>query len=144
MKQTIITKNEKETIKLGEDLASKLKPGDLVLLTGELGSGKTTFVKGLAYGLKAPSRIISPTFVVVRTHKTDRNAIKKIYHLDLYRLQSEEDIKAIALEDFLLDEEAVVLIEWPEKSISLIKKPAYKISFKNLEDDRREISIVYD
>src|SRR3989344_3049784 len=124
MEETFITTNDKDTQKLGEEFALKLRPKDSVFLTGELGSGKTTFVKGIAEGLGITARIISPTFMILRTHEvksqkskvkneSQNSKIKRVYHLDLYRLDDTSDIKNLALDDLLNDPEAVTIIEWP-------------------------------
>ena len=82
-----VTKSPEQTEKLGEDFAKNLKPQDVVFLIGNLGSGKTTFTKGIARGLGIKNRILSPTFIVVRSHSTANERIQTLYHLDLYRLK---------------------------------------------------------
>lgn len=133
-----------KTEEIGELFASRLKPGDVVFLKGDLGSGKTTFVRGLAKGLGVYSRIISPTFVIVREHfaREVRNNIKKIYHLDLYRLTNEGDVAGIDMEDILSEKESVVLIEWPDMSQNLVSKPHWTVTF-DLQNDKRTINISY-
>jgi tRNA threonylcarbamoyladenosine biosynthesis protein TsaE len=125
MKEEYITQNEEETIKLGEEFAKKIKPKDIVFLMGNLGSGKTAFVKGVAKGLGIKTRIISPTFVVARTHTTNHKKIKTLYHLDLYRLEGKNDLRKIGIDDFFNDEFAVTLIEWPENANSLVNEKIY-------------------
>jgi len=141
-KQIFITTSDKDTEKLGEEFALKLRPKDVVFLTGELGGGKTTFVKGIAKALGILTRIISPTFVILRTHevKSQNSTIKRVYHLDLYRLDNTSDIKNLALDDLLNDPEAVTIIEWPEKIGNLSQK-TYKILFEHRTKDSRKITI---
>lgn len=145
MNQEFITKSAEETEMLGEEFSKKLNPQDVVFLVGDLGSGKTTFVKGLARGLGIESRILSPTFVVVRQHsvrsqKTAGNSkqmIEKLYHLDLYRLGNEDEAKGVDLNDFLLDEKGIVVIEWPVISQDLVHKKVWKIQFEYREEGRK-------
>lgn len=147
MDKTSITKTSEETEKLGEEFAKKLKPHDVVLLKGNLGAGKTTFVKGVAKGLSIESRVISPTFVLIRRHKImdydsrfKNQGIKTLYHLDLYRLSSTEDVKNINIEDYLSDETGVIFIEWPDKAEGFVK-PTWEIEFRHQEDEGRGITV---
>lgn len=145
--KTFITTSGEGTQKLGEEFALKLRPKDIVFLIGELGSGKTTFVKGIARGLGVKTRIISPTFVFLRSHTVRSQEsevrgldIKKLYHLDLYRLDNESDIKNLSLDDLFNDSEAVTIIEWPEKIENLPQK-TYKILFEHRSENSRKITI---
>lgn len=107
------SRSPEETRELGRLLAGRLHPGDLVLLTGPLGAGKTTFVQGLARGLGVPGRVLSPTFVLARVH---RGGQVPLVHADAYRLGTAADPRA-ELDDLDLDaelDEAVVVIEWGE------------------------------
>lgn len=149
MEKTFITTSDEDTQNLGEEFALKLHPKDVVFLSGELGSGKTTLVKGIARSLGVQTRIISPTFVILRTHTIKGQElgvrslnINKIYHLDLYRLENESDIKNLALDDLFTDPEAVTIIEWPEKIGSLPQK-TYRILFEHRSKGSRKITIEY-
>ena len=142
MRKTFITVSDEDTQMLGEEFVSRLKPKDVLLLFGELGSGKTTFVKGIARGLGIKTRIISPTYIVLRTHATNSSLIKKIFHLDLYRLKTPQDIKNIALKDLFSDDEAITIIEWPEIAGDLKNENIYKIYFEYRTDNSRKIEII--
>ncbi len=131
-----ITRSPEETEKLGKKFANDLHPKDVVFLIGNLGSGKTTFTKGIARGLGITSRIISPTFTVVRTHLTNSRQIETLYHLDLYRLQSKEEALGVDIKDYLEDEKGVVVIEWPEISQNIVKGTVWKVFFEDLNDTR--------
>ena len=145
MDEVFITNSEEETILRASEFSKKLKPTDVVFLHGDLGSGKTTFTKGIARGLGISSRIISPTFVLMRKHTVDSNSdmptLKMLYHLDLYRLSGEKEAKAIDLKDFLDDPNGVVVIEWPEIGQSLINKKSWHIQLQTIENEARRIEI---
>ena len=123
----------------GISFSKKLKPGDIVLLTGELGAGKTVFVQGVAKGLNIKSRVISPTFVLVRKHrgKIDKKKIN-LYHIDLYRLENPSEIKNLGLEDIFEDISGIFLIEWGRKHEYL--KFTWEVSIE-ISNGKRKINI---
>jgi len=134
----IITKDAKETICLGGKLAKLLKPGDIIGLFGELGSGKTTFVKGIASGLGLKKESVnSPTFVLMNIYQGKM----PIYHFDLYRLEDKMQIEEIGYEDFLYAK-GVSLVEWAEKAKDLMPKEYLRIYFRHKTINEREIRIV--
>lgn len=146
-----ITKSYKETRKLGEKLAEEIKKGTVVALYGDLGSGKTTFVQGFAKGLKIKKRLISPTFIILRTYKirlktknlklkTSVQEVKNFYHVDLYRIQNGEDIREIGLDEIIENGNDIVAIEWAEKLGDFLPKKRIDIHFKS-QDHTREITI---
>lgn len=134
----IVTKSAKETEKLGEKLANTLKDGGVVCLYGELGSGKTTFTRGFVKGLNSKSRVMSPTFILIREYEGSR----KIYHLDLYRLGKLEDIKSLGLEEIFGNSKNIVIIEWPEIIKEILPKKRTEIYFKYLSENERKIRIL--
>lgn len=135
-----ITRSARETEEAGSRFATKLKPGDIVLLTGELGAGKTTFVQGVGRALNVKSRIISPTFVLLRRHKGKQGSKKiNVYHIDLYRLEGSGDIKNLGLEDIFEDVNGIFLIEWGEKHENL--RTTYEVGIEVLNNDERKIRI---
>ena len=117
------THSPEETLALGRKLAAELRPPCLVLLEGELGSGKTTLAKGIVAGLgvASESEVTSPSFTLVHEYGRDR----KVYHVDLYRVESARDFATLGLED-LIDERAIVLVEWGEK----LNFPAAQVRIK--------------
>jgi len=138
MSKTIITKSFSETQKLGREFAQELHGGEVVALHGDLGAGKTTFVQGLAEGLGIKQRIISPTFIIMRTYQVEA---KNFYHIDLYRIESERDVAGLGLLELMEDPQNIVVIEWPEKIENLLPEKRIDIYFTYFGDDRREIII---
>ena len=137
----IITKNSDETKKIGLDLAEKIKPGDVLLLYGELGAGKTTFTKGLAEGLGIKDRILSPTFVLQRIHEVNKGKINKLNHIDLYRIEEAVEIKSLGLAEIFEDKKSVSVVEWADRLKDFKQKRGYKVHFKYLSDEEREVEI---
>ncbi len=114
----IITQSEAETKKIAITLAKNLQGGEVIGLIGDLGSGKTTFVKGLAAGLGIKKKITSPTFVLMKVYPVKHKKIKKFVHVDAYRLKKAESLTAIGLEDYIKAKDIIVVIEWA----NLVKK----------------------
>src|SRR5690242_11652376 len=108
--RTFLTRSEEETISLGERLAAELPPRAVVLLIGNLGAGKTTLAKGIVKGIGAapPEEVSSPTFTLIHEYGP------KVYHIDLYRLDTEREVETLGLEE-IFDKDALVLIEWGER-----------------------------
>ena len=103
----IITKTREETIAAAEKFAAGLQGGDVVLLTGELGAGKTTFTKGIALALRIKEPVTSPTFTIIKEYKGEKFAL---YHMDMYRLSG--DITELGLEEYLGRKDGVCVVEW--------------------------------
>ena len=116
------TSSAQETQLIGKNLASQLTGGDIVLLHGELGAGKTTFVKGIAEGLGITDDILSPTFTLMNIYTATRqhSNTTTLVHIDTYRLKSEQELIDIGVEDYLGDENTICVIEWPEKIEKLL------------------------
>ena len=134
----IVTHSGEETIARGRELASQIKPPLLILITGELGAGKTTLAKGIISGLGAAREedITSPTFTLV--HSFCGNV--KVFHVDLYRISDAHDFHTLGLED-LFDEPAVVLIEWPDRMRLRIDWPVLRIRLEHAGEDVRKIHV---
>jgi tRNA threonylcarbamoyladenosine biosynthesis protein TsaE len=138
----IITKNPAQTQNIGLRLAKKLKGGEILGLGGELGSGKTCFVKGLARGLGAKQLITSPSFVFLRVLPTQKNKkIKYLIHLDLYRLKNKGGINNIIPWEYFSRKDVVFVIEWIERIKKRLPKKIRLIKFKILGLNQREIII---
>lgn len=134
-----IAKNLTETRKVALEFADLLKPGDIVFLQGEMGAGKTSFVQGVFSYFDSLRRVISPTFVILKSYEIDKNGINYFNHIDLYRIENETDIQSLGLEEILYEKNSVSFIEWPER-ISMIKN-SYIVHIKKLDNDTREINI---
>lgn len=141
--QTFITESFTETQKIAEDFAKTLKGGEVLCFYGDLGYGKTTFIQGLAKGLGIEGRIISPTFIIMRRYKMKLKTqnSKFFYHVDLYRINSEQEIIDLGLLDVMHDEETIVAIEWPEKMGNLLPKKRIDVKLEYVDEDKRKISI---
>jgi tRNA threonylcarbamoyladenosine biosynthesis protein TsaE len=127
--EKIISQSEKETQDIGFGLAKSLKGGETIALTGNLGSGKTIFSKGLARGLGVRKIITSPTFVLMKVYKIEGHhmEIENFIHVDAYRLKKESDLKEIGLLDWLNKKNSIVVIEWSEKVKKILPKTAIEI-----------------
>jgi len=136
----IITHSEKETIKFAARLAKQLKGGEIIGLIGDLGAGKTVFVKGLAKGLGIKETITSPTFVLMKVYRLSLNQkkIKNLVHIDAYRIQSSEDIIAIGASEYWQRPDTITVIEWADKIKTVLHRQAKFIKFK-IKKEAREI-----
>ena len=136
--QTYITHSAEETVQLGVELARRMKPPQLVLLIGELGSGKTTMAKGLISGLGAASEdeVLSPSFSLIHEYE----GCPKVYHIDLYRLDRLPELETLGLDD-LWDQQAIILIEWGEKFAGQLPESRIEIQFKDLGENDREVTV---
>jgi tRNA threonylcarbamoyladenosine biosynthesis protein TsaE len=143
--EIIITNSKEETAALAQNLAKELKGGDFLAFFGDLGSGKTTFIQGLAKGLGIERRIISPTFIIVRTYalgfKLQDSRFKTFYHIDLYRIETKNDLLGIGLDQIIGDKDNIVALEWAEKLGKMLPKQRIEIHMEYLEEDKRKITI---
>ncbi len=133
----IRTASEEETVALGVRLASQLPPGAVVLLIGNLGAGKTTLAKGIVQGLGAapPDEVSSPTFTLIHEYGSP----PRVYHIDLYRLDSPAEVASLGLEE-IFDSSAVVLIEWGERFPNLMPGNRIEIRLQSLPGGEHQIS----
>lgn len=133
----ILSSSPSETKDLATRIAKDLEPGDVLALYGNLAAGKTTFTSFLVSALGSTSRVQSPTFVLMRTYKGDESSnIKVINHLDLYRLESKEDVLDIGLPEIFDIPNAIAIIEWPEIAEELLPKRTKRIYFEALGIDK--------
>ena len=138
-----ITESARQTQKIGRKVATDLikKTPTIIALTGDLGSGKTTFVQGFVKGLGIRKKIISPTFILMRTYKARK--AKMLYHLDLYRLENnfKEEMENLGVSDIWKEKNNILVIEWAEKIKNLLPKGTAWIRFEYLSDNKRKIII---
>ena len=135
MELEFISDNRDETIELGKKLGRLLKAGDIILLIGDLGSGKTVFAKGIAEGMGISGYITSPTFTLVNEHKGKIT----LFHFDLYRLISYEELYDIGYEEYFYGN-GVCIIEWPERLGPLLPENRLEVLIKKgIEEDERSI-----
>ena len=131
---SIISKSESETIALGSQFAAKLEAGAVIALSGELGSGKTHFVKGIAKGLGFLDEVTSPTFTLVHEYRGGR---LPIWHVDWYRIKSVEEAFRLGLEEVW--QEGVTVMEWPEKAEAFLPPNTQWLKIKTRDENEREI-----
>jgi tRNA threonylcarbamoyladenosine biosynthesis protein TsaE len=137
------TQNGADTVAVGRKLVDLLKPPQLLLLRGELGTGKTTLVKGIAQALDAaePDEVTSPTFTLIHEFDGSRNGQPvKLYHLDVYRLEGERQLETLGIDD-LLTPDALVVVEWGEKFKSIRKRATGEIVIASEGGDARKITV---
>ncbi|HEV2288589.1 MAG TPA: tRNA (adenosine(37)-N6)-threonylcarbamoyltransferase complex ATPase subunit type 1 TsaE [Candidatus Acidoferrales bacterium] len=134
----ILSHSTEETIAKGREIAARLRPPLLVLLTGELGAGKTTLAKGIVSGLGAATEeeITSPTFTLVHAF----SGAVKVYHVDLYRVSEVQEFDSLGLEDLFI-EPAVVVVEWPERMRLRTDWPVLRIGLEHSGEELRKITV---
>jgi len=153
----IVSKSSRDTQEIAGDLAKNIiqKSGPSVIaLYGDLGSGKTTFVQFFAEALGVREKVLSPTFVIIKTFglnvrtyadqariNADKFKCKKLVHIDTYRLKSAKDLIKLGFNEMLKDKENIILIEWPEKIERYLPKDAIKIHFETISEKERKLTI---
>ena len=145
MKQKYITNSAAQTKSLGQRMSQKIlksKEAVVVSLKGDLGSGKTTFVQGLAMGLGVKHRILSPTFVLMKKYKIP-NTKKQFYHIDCYRIKKASDLSALNLEKLFLNPQNIIVIEWAERIKKILPKNTIIFEFKFINEKQRKIITEY-
>jgi tRNA threonylcarbamoyladenosine biosynthesis protein TsaE len=137
--EEVITRSAGETTRWGREFARRLKAPVVVLLTGELGSGKTTLTKGIVAGLGAAEEdeVTSPTFTLVHQY----GKIAKVYHADLYRIESFHDFETLGLED-IFAQPCVVILEWSERFPLHLPWPQIKVRLEHVGGEARRISVL--
>lgn len=140
----IITESAEDTQGVGESVGHTLITQEgsprVLCMWGELGSGKTTFVQGLARGMGITARLLSPTFIIVRRYDIpQQNGM--LYHLDLYRMKSEREVEGVGFSDMLADPSGRIVIEWPERLGALLPVRRLDLKFAALDNGTHEIRI---
>ena len=132
----MILASHEDTLNLGKKIGDVLKPGDILLLKGDLGAGKTTFTQGLAEGLGVDEFVNSPTFVIINEYFSGH---LPLYHMDLYRLEDEAQLYDLGVEEYFFGN-GVSVVEWPEIALSLLPEAYTRLTFLR-EGQGREVKI---
>ena len=140
----IASKSLGETEKFAQNFLNNLKPHDsratVVGLHGDLGSGKTAFVKLVAKNLGLTENITSPTFVIIKNYPLPTTHYKLLVHIDAYRLEKGEELSGLGWQDLLNDPNNLIFLEWPEKVAEVLPEDYLRIDFKFIDENTREIS----
>jgi tRNA threonylcarbamoyladenosine biosynthesis protein TsaE len=132
-----VSNSLKETENLAKKFLKEVADVKLIGLVGDLGSGKTAFVKGLAKYLGVERNITSPTFVIQKIYKGDDC---QLVHIDAYRLSSKQDLEAVGFDEFLSDRKNIIVVEWPEQVFSKFPVNMRIINFSYVDENKRKIS----
>ena len=143
MKNKLTLSSLEDTKKLGQELAKEIlkRKGEaafVVFLDGDLGTGKTTLVKEIIFALGVKEKVKSPTFTIIEPYELNK---ENIYHIDRYRIIDPTELEIIGLREYLNESNAIIFIEWPEKSYGYLKKFDLKISLKHLSENERKCRI---
>ena len=140
MTMTCVVNNLKETQKLAKKFAKTLVGGDIVLLNGDLGAGKTTFVKHVAKKLGVKDEVTSPTFTIMKEYQGKRY---KLYHFDMYRLDDGDESTGFGFDDYIMkkDYNAIIFIEWSERVKELLNDKFIVVDIKRVDDEKRIFTI---
>jgi tRNA threonylcarbamoyladenosine biosynthesis protein TsaE len=134
--------SEAETEEIGKKVAKSVKYGTVISLKGNLGTGKTIFIKGFAKGIGITEIVSSPTFNIVREHNAGNG--KWLYHMDLYRINDAHCALAFGIDEYMSDKNAMTLIEWAERIEEILPPQAIHVEIKRINDTEREIKITPD
>jgi tRNA threonylcarbamoyl adenosine modification protein YjeE len=134
-----ISRSEQETLDFAIQFAKKLSSPAILLLSGELGAGKTCFVRGLCEGLGGdPSQVNSPTFVIMQEYEIQND--QRLVHIDAYRLSGPEELESIGWDELLEDKNAIIAIEWPSRIADAIPEHSNEIRIEHVDLHTRRIS----
>jgi len=138
-----ITRTREETLNLGYKLGKKIKPGSIIALVGDLGTGKTIFTKGIAkaLGVKDYEYVNSPSFVLLKEYRPTRRTSQKtpLYHFDLYRLDSSLDLESVGYEEYFYSK-GISVVEWADRAMDILPYKYILVKFKHLGETKREIT----
>ena len=140
----ITSKSLEDTEQTVKEFVERIVPGEqavVVGLAGELGAGKTAFVKGVAKAFGVPEVVTSPTFVIEKIYKLERQPFKHLIHVDAYRLESAEELRAIGFEEIITDPGNLIFVEWPERVREILPLDMVIIEFEVVGENTRRISM---
>ncbi len=143
MAEKVITQSAEETTIWGRQFAERLNAPIVVLLSGELGSGKTTLTKGIVSGLGAAreEEVTSPTFTLVHVYGQSKRSVGKVYHVDLYRIENFHDFETLGMED-VFEQPGVLIVEWAERFPLKSPWPQIRVRLEHLDGDRRRLTVI--
>jgi tRNA threonylcarbamoyladenosine biosynthesis protein TsaE len=133
------SKSEKETFGFGKKFSKSLKGGEVIGLVGDLGAGKTVFVRGLASGLGISRKVTSPTFVFMKNYPVDKQAIKELIHIDAYRVKRAADIDGIGVKEYFNRPDTITVIEWSDKIKKILPKKIIQVNITNIGENKRKL-----
>jgi tRNA threonylcarbamoyladenosine biosynthesis protein TsaE len=141
--EEVITHSAEETTSWGRQFAARLKAPIVVLLCGELGSGKTTLTKGIVSGLGAATEeeVTSPTFTLVHVYGDSQRSASKVHHVDLYRIENFHDFETLGMED-VFEQPGVLIVEWAERFPLRSPWPQIRVRLEHLDGDRRRLTVI--
>lgn len=134
----VVTESSEQTESLGEVLGAWLQPGDVVLLHGDLGAGKTTLTKGIARALGVRDTVSSPSFALVNEYALPLLAL---FHLDLYRLDDPEDLESIGFTELTSTEDGIAIVEWPERAGAMLPERYLLVEMAHAGEGRRSVRV---
>ncbi len=132
-----VTNSAAETRAMGEELSARLKAGDVVILEGELGAGKSELARGIAKGLGVTETVTSPSFTILNVYESGRCPL---YHFDWYRLESEEELYELGMDEYL-GGDGVAVVEWAERCPEAVPEGALRITLENTGEEQRRITV---
>ena len=143
MAEEVITHSAEETTNWGRQFAARLKAPIVVLLSGELGSGKTTLTKGIVSGLGAASEedVTSPTFTLVHVYGQAERSVSKVYHVDLYRIENFRDFETLGMED-VFEKPGILIVEWAERFPLKAAWPQIRVRLEHLDGGSRRLTVM--
>lgn len=146
MEKVLTENNIKEIAKeiIDEVRAIKKDGATLIVLSGELGAGKTALAKEIAKQLGVKEKVISPTFVIMKIYKTKDKKFKKLIHIDAYRLSKSSELITLGWEEIMKDKNNLILVEWPENVPDCTDVHSCKIQITHLDDTTRNLKICYN
>lgn len=135
---TIISKSLSDTEEFAKDIAKNANENDIFCLIGDLGVGKTVIAKAIGKFFNVKENVTSPTFTILKSYITNDKNIRTIHHFDLYRIKNLSELQNIGFEDYLYDNNSIVLIEWPEIAFKILPKSIKKITITKYLNDNNE------
>ncbi|MFA6107684.1 MAG: tRNA (adenosine(37)-N6)-threonylcarbamoyltransferase complex ATPase subunit type 1 TsaE [Candidatus Latescibacterota bacterium] len=136
-----ITRSPAETRALGRELATRLAPGEVVALIGDLGSGKTCLAQGICEGLGVPDPVTSPTFILINEYQGRRGTrVLPVYHLDLYRLAGPGELEDLGIEEYYYGE-GICLVEWADRAAAQLPARHWEIRLEQVGTEERRITV---